>query len=580
MALDGFTLRGLSSELKQEIEGGQIQKIFQLDQETLRFHIRSDGKEKILLFTGFQAFPHIRLCHSSAGTPEVPPPFCMLLRKHLEGGRITDISQVGWDRIVKITVDFKQGSKIISKILFIELTGRLTNVVLVDEEYQIFDALKRIGDTPNSKRSILPHQTYELPAPQGKCPPDDFDIARMAQALSTQEKENPLRKIIMNRFDGIGPLTADEILYRSQLEGTLLGSQISLEDWTTLVTTISLVVKESDTPAPILYRLKEGRAWNITLFPYHSLNLAEGTSTASLSEGLEMLSEKINAQPPGLKTEWSQRILKEQDRLQRRLKALEKDLEKLENSPPYQHWGDLLMIHLNEIPTWSNEVSLPDWLNQTEDEPPMITLPLNPQFSPIQNAQNFYKLQKKMERTGGNIANQTQGVEESLAYYDSLLHYLSEAESHLELDEIRQELIESRLLKKRAANRNKKSNPKQDFLTFTSPNGYPIWVGKNNYQNDWLTFKHSRPSHFWFHTQKIPGSHVILAAPEGMSEDALATDIQRAAEIAAFYSKARSSTHVPVDYTRRKAVWKPNGAKPGFVLYEQQKTALVKPLGE
>ena len=584
MALDGITIKNLTSELKEALLGGQIQKIYQPDSDTVVFVIRNQYKEHSLIYSEKLPFAHLRISNTELiGTSETPPAFCMLLRKHLLGSRIGSISQEGWDRIIRISFDHHLGTKISTKQLIIELTGRLTNLLVIDENEIIFDALHRVSEQQNSYRTLQPHEKYQLPPSLPRALPIDFDITRMANSLLSQEQDSTIGKVIQKRFEGLGPTLTKEILFLNGLNDSSHASEMSLASWKNILSTLKSKVEEIlSQSSPAVYFLKpNSKSGSISpLSLSHLDNSTTQIEVTTINEALNALSELLGSQNSGKKALWGQLVEKELQRLQKRSVALKNDYAKWNEAPPYQLWGDLLMIHLHETKCWLSEITYPNIFSPNSDAPPEeITIFLNKGKTPLENAQNFYQLQKKSIRALEKIQLQQEAILKDYEYFVALQHHLHDANSADELQAIQVELISSGLLKENKKNKSKNSTSQlyQNYLKFTSPSGYPILVGKNNYQNDQITFKEAKPHSIWFHAQKIPGSHVVLLVPQDIDLSSIEDDILIASELAAYHSKGRAQTRLPIDYTLRKNVWKPKGARPGFVLYEKQQTAYVTP---
>ena len=576
MALDGITVRNLAKELNFTLAGGQIQKIHQPDSQNLYFVIRKNGVEYPLAYSESMPFSHLRICQGETPlNPETPSSFCMLLRKYLIGGRIGEIKQIDWDRVIEITVDYQSGSKISSNRIIVELTGRLTNFILVNNEGIILDALHRIPAHKNLYRTILPNQKYHSPPPQEKCPPDDFEVDRMVHSFFQLNENQAIAKALQDRFDGFGPDFIAEILFQAQIEKKTLVSQLSLGSMESILSILKKKIAQLlSLPDPHYSLSLLGNSSKVSPIKYDHFIDYSSISAKTISEATEKLSE-VSSKSFGPKKIWLDLIDKELKRLLSRQKALLTDRDNWLNSPSYQLWGDLLMIYLNQVPRWLPEVSLENLFDE-KDPTTLLTIPLNSNKSALENANTFYHMQQKANRAQNNIELQLQKLNQDLSYYESLSHHLENATTSEELENVRQELLQMNLIRSKIRAKNSTASLNQ-FTTYASPSGFPIWVGKNNLQNDQLTMKKAQPNDYWFHTQKIPGSHVIMAVPPGIAENEIRDDLLFAAQLAAYFSKARNSNQVPVDYVQKKHIWKPNGAKPGFVLYESQKTIMVLP---
>lgn len=580
MALDGITIKNLTLELNQKLAGGKIQKIYQPDFHTIVLMIRNHHKDFYFVYSQTKPFPRAYVSEKEiTGTSSNPPAFCMLLRKYLIGNRIGEIWQENWDRIFRISIDQLSGNKIITKELIVELTGRLTNLILLDENKVILDAMHKISGSKNLYRAIVPREKYLLPPSQQKCPPDDFEIIRMANSLIGENPNSTVKRILQDRFEGLGPYFLDEILYRNQIGKEILNSEITVQTWQKLLSTLTELVDEAKTtPSFSYFKKKNSNTGIISLINLASLYEMTHENFSSVSEAIEKLMISSGEQDTGKKALWKELIKKEIQRLRKRENYLKEDKSKWHSSPPYQLWGDLLMIHLQDIPLWASEIEVPNLFASTEETNSKILITLDKKKTPLENAQSFYQMQKKVERAKESIARQESKLAEELYYLDTLEHSLDQAASFADFEEIYSELIEAGLLKEKKGNKAGKNTQKQGKpLSFLSPSGFPILVGRNNTQNDRVTFKEASPYSLWFHTQKIPGSHVVLNIPSQMPLEEINEDLLYAAELAAYYSKGKNSDKVPVDYTLKQNVWKPRGSKPGFVLYDSQKTIYVQP---
>lgn len=580
MALDGITIKNLAEEFNQKLTGGKIQKIYQPDFHTIVILIRNHHKDYYFVYSETKPFVRAYISEKEiTGTSSNPPAFCMLLRKYLLGNRIGEIQQENWDRVLRISIDQLSGNEIITKELVIELTGRLTNLILIDENQIILDAMHKISGTKNLFRAVVPREKYLLPPSQQKCPPDDFEITRMANSLSAENPDFTVKKILQDRFEGLGPYFLDEILYQNQIDKDKLNVEITVQTWEKILSTLSKLVEKAKTdPSFYYFKKKHSNTGIISLIDLTFLHEALHEKASSVSDAIEKLIVSSGEQDTGKKSVWKELIKNEIQRLRKRENYLNEDKSKWQSSPPYQLWGDLLMIHLQDIPSWTSEVELTNLFTSSEESNSKILVTLDVKKTPLENAQAFYQLQKKVERAKESIAIQQNKLAEELYYLDTLEHSLDQASSFEDFEEIQSELVEAALLKEKKGNKITRNNKKSGkALSFLSPSGFPILVGRNNIQNDRVTFKESTSSSLWFHAQKIPGSHVILNVPSQIPGEEIEEDLVYAAELAAYYSKGKDNDKVPVDYTLRQNVWKPKGAKPGFVLYDSQKTIYVQP---
>lgn len=574
MALDGITIKLLSQEIGEKITGGQILKIVQPDPLTLAFTIRNKGAEFSLVYSETAPFPSVYLSPQPIGrSSENPPALCMLLRKYLIGARIGEVQQEGWDRVLTILLDQKKGSGLTSYRLYFELTGRFTNFIIVDENQKIIDALHRVSGKATIYREILPNVEYIPPPPLRKYPPIEYDPERLANTFFLYEKESTLQKAFLNQFSGLSPAFISDFLETERYDSQLLISQMEPEK---LMDLLRLLQEKVDSilkePRIFYWQNSKSQKYSLTLFQNSHENVTEA---ADVSTAIQALKVFAGTSETGKKRELLQMIQREMIRLNKRENLLNEDQKKWEKASPYQLWGDLLMIHLNEVPRWEKEIQL---VNIFDENQSIIHIPLHYEKSAIENAQAYYALQKKSERAITKIQEQKTSIKEDLTYLDSLLYHLTFLNSYEEMEDFKSELLQMGLIRRTSSKKKKQESAKSKTTpwTFASPSGYTVWVGKNNLQNDTLTFKQSDPFSLWFHAKDIPGSHVLLKVPKNLAPDDMIDDIQYAAELAASYSKGKNDVMIPVDYTLRKNVWKPSGAKPGFVLYDSQKTIYIR----
>ena len=550
MAFDGLFTRSMSKEL-QNLTSGRITKIYQPNALEVVLQIRAAGQNVKLLFSIHPSYSRIHLTNQSIENPADPPMFCMLLRKHLEGGFIQSVVQDGFERVITLEIDSKNEiGDAVKRKLIIEIMGRHSNLLLIDAKNNtIIDSLKHLPPSMNSFRTVLPGQQYIAPPKQQKVALTSLSDEEIKQFFS---KEVTTKEII-EHFAGFSPLHATELLHR-----------LSTTD---AVTACRQLMNEIATSAQPTYVEQEGKNY----FSPTSLTHLSGISTTyeTLGELLDRVffarakRDRVKQQAGDLER-WLQNEL---NKLKLKQKKLQKDYERAQNLEQFQLYGELLMANLYNFSKGAEFVDVENYYSEQAEK---VRIPVSPRKTPIENAQSYYTKYNKAKTALIMIEEQKKKATEDIEYLEMLTQQVQQA-SPADIEEIREELAEQGLLRIRQAKRKKKPT-KPDPEKFTSSTGIPISVGKNNKQNDYLTFKIGKRNEIWLHTKDIPGSHVVIH-----SENPDETTLKEAAMLCAYFSKARDSSSVPVDYTEIRHVKKPNGAKPGFVIYFEQKTLYVTP---
>lgn len=550
MAFDGLFTRSMSKEL-QTLTSGRINKIYQPNALEVVLQIRAAGSNSKLLFSIHPSYSRVHITEQSIENPADPPMFCMLLRKHIEGGFITSITQDSFERVITLNIDSKNEiGDAVKRKLVIEVMGRHSNLLLLDAENdKILDSLKHLPPSVNSYRTVLPGQPYVAPPQQEKVAMTSFSDAEL-QAFFSQDVT---AKDIMDKFAGFSPLHANELLYRLQTQDAVTASRQLLNEIVTI--------------AKPTYVEQEGKSY----FSPTDLTHLKGSVTnyATLGELLDRVffaraeRDRVKQQAGDLER-WLQNEL---NKLKLKQKKLQKDFERAQNLDQFQLYGELLMANLYNFSKGTEFVDVENYYSETAEK---VRIPLSPRKTPIENAQSYYTKYNKAKTALIMIEEQKQKTTEDIHYLEMLSQQVQQA-SPADIEEIREELAEQGLLRLRHAKRKKKPT-KPEPEKFISSTGTAISVGKNNKQNDYLTFKVAKRNEIWLHTKDIPGSHVVIH-----SDNPDETTIKEAAMLSAYFSKARESASVPVDYTEVRHVKKPNGSKPGFVIYFEQKTVFVTP---
>lgn len=547
MAFDGLFTRAMTKEL-QKLATGRITKIHQPNALEVMLQIRAGGANHKLLISIHPSYARMHITEQTVDNPSEPPMFCMLLRKHLEGGFIQRIEAQEGERIIVMTVESKNeiGDPVVRKLI-VEIMGRHSNCILVDaDNMRILDSLKHLPPSVNSYRTVLPGQTYIGPPAQDKVNP--FNVSDEEITTFFSRPREP--KEIVQHFAGFSPLHAGELLYR--LDGT---------NHPSIFREFMREVEEAQQPT---YK-ENGKA----AFSPADLRHLEGTKAtyATLGELLDRVffaraeRDRVKQQAGDLERWLSNEI----DKLRLKLKKLDQDYARASKLDEFQLFGELLMASLYKFEKGVERVTVENYY--TGDQ---VTIPVSPRKTPIENAQSYYTKYNKAKNALVMIKEQKQKTEDEIQYFEMLSQQVQQA-APADIEEIREELAEQGYLRLRASKKKKKPT-KPEPEKFISSTGIPISVGKNNKQNDYLTFKLAKKSDTWLHTKDIPGSHVVIHTDQPDE-----TTLHEAAVLSAYFSKARESSSVPVDYTEIRQVKKPNGAKPGFVIYFEQKTLYVTP---
>jgi predicted ribosome quality control (RQC) complex YloA/Tae2 family protein len=559
MAFDGVFTYAITKELQQALEGGRITKIHQPFAHELVLQIRSYGRNYKLLLSAHPSYARVHLTNETYDNPTEPPMFCMLLRKHLEGSIIEAIRQVDFDRIITIeTKGRNEIGDIHTRQLIIEIMGRHSNIILIDKDTNtIIDSIKHLSPAVNRYRTVLPGREYIAPPSHGKINPLEATEETVLKKIDFHAGK--LAEQLVAAFSGISPLLAKEIVFRAGLanRATLPKSFISLMDEV-----------RAHRFAPAMYTNGE-KEWFYAL-PLTHLQ-AEAKPFDTLSELLDRFyfgkaeRDRVKQQAHDLE----RFIANEKAKNEKKLIKLKQTLEEAKQAEQYRLYGELLTANLYAIERGMKEIEV---INYYDENGATVTILLDPQKSPSENAQSYFQKYQKAKNSLNVVQEQIKRTNEEIAYFDTLLQQLETA-APKDVEEIREELIEQGYLRARATKQTKKQKPRKIELDrYVASDGTEILVGKNNKQNDYLTNKLAHKDEIWLHTKDIPGSHVVIRS-KNPSEQTIA----EAANLAAYFSKARQSSSVPVDYTRVRYVKKPSGAKPGFVIYENQQTIYVTP---
>ncbi|EOS8001175.1 fibronectin-binding protein EfbA [Enterococcus hirae] len=556
MSFDGVFTHAMINELRETLLSGRISKIHQPYENEVVLVIRSRGKNQRLLLSAHPSYARIQITQIDYQNPDTPPNFVMMLRKHLDGAILESIEQIENDRVIHFHFTKRDElGDLQNIILIVELMGRHSTIILVNKESgKILDAIKHIGSSQNTYRSLLPGVDYIAPPEQNQLNPFSQEKEKVFHRLSQMDLTP---KGIQQQFQGIGFDTAQELVARLT-ERPNEKMLVWQEFFTSIDTQLSpslYEVAEKEYFTPINYRFFDSNTQQKKMYP---------TLSALLDAFYQEKAEKDRAKQQG--GELIRKIENELKRNRNKLKKREQTLKDSENAEDYRRDGELLTTFMAQVPRGANEVTLPNYYE--EDRP--ITIKLDPALTPNQNAQKYFHRYQKLKNAVKLIGKQIEEAKHEIDYLESVLSQL-EIAGPMDIEVIKEELTAEGYLKKKSSKKQKRKKPSQPDQ-YLSTDGTLILVGKNNLQNDQLSLKTAKKTDYWLHAKNIPGSHVIIKSDQPSDET-----ITEAAELAAYFSKYRHSAQVPVDLVQVKHLRKPNGAKPGYVIYENQKTIIVTP---
>lgn len=566
MNLEGLTLKLVNDTLNKELLGSKIYRVYMPNPQTVLLLVRRSRDTSALVADMNGGSPALYIPSKLPENPETPPSFCMLLRKHLEEGRITKIYQSDLDRVITLEIDMLgQSSKIITKKLICELTGKNSNLILTQDNI-IIDSLKHVGAAQSSYRSILPGKEYLAPPPQNGLnllTEDPTSIVSAANALPS----STFAKAFVSATTGMGKATAAQLLAAADI----LPQTVRLEpaEVKALAASISELQQrlQGQGQQPV-YALISRTNQVKTILPLAPKVLEQGLRVQEFSDINTAINYAMSLAPIQLpQHEQLQKLVtSELAKASKKLAALLEDLLHAEDAEAQRMLADTLMANLYQLRKGQTSAQLINIYDGTS-----VTIKLNPVLSPTDNAQAYYKRYNKFKRAQSEVRQQIVATEAAQAYLASLDASLLTATTKNEIEEIRQEMVSAGIIRE-IGKKKKTALQKSQPLHLKLRADVDLYIGKNNKQNDYVTFTIGGPRDLWFHTKDIPGSHIILKASQIEPQD-----IELAVQLAAYFSKARSSSNVPVDCVARRYVKKPAGSKPGFVIFTNQRTYYTTP---
>lgn len=571
MALDGLFLQQLKRQLEIELEGSRVDKIHQPSKEELVFLLRKKDGAKRLLISLRAASPRIHLTESVLENPLEPPMFCMLLRKHLLGARFVEIIDVGLERVVVFSFEAtnEMGDRVNLRFA-VELIGKQTNAMLIGSDNRIIDSVRRT-DFENEGRIIQPGAVYELPERREKLDPRAATEGELCEAVCSVSDR--LWKAVLDVADGVSPLVAREILCSENLDTDILTAELTDEQRQRVKSAFKKLKGYIDEPQFAAVVDESGMIFEFSYMPITQYGECAKTihfDTASNLLEYCFLERDRKERIKSFSCDMSKILNNIHSRILKKISVRKRELEATRDGEKWRVYGELLKANLYKVEKGAPFVDVD---NYYDPEFTPLRIPLNPALSPAKNAERYFKEYKRSCNAAAVLGELIADSEMELKYIESVIDELKRAQSVAELGEIRQELIQSGYVRATAVEKRRKPIASKP-CEILSPDGFKVLIGRNNRQNDELTLKIADKDDMWFHTKNIPGSHVVvLCDGEELPESTVLFAAQKAAE----NSDAKDSSSVPVDYTRVRYVKKPAGAKPGLVIYKNNKTVYVTP---
>ncbi|MFA9423549.1 MAG: NFACT family protein [Sedimentibacter sp.] len=574
MSLDGIFLNSICSDLNKKLIGGRVDKIYQPDKNEIVISFRSGGENHKVLMTAISSSPRLHTTNVVRKNPEQPPMFCMLLRKHLTGAHITSIEQLDFDRILELSFECKDELETtVHKSLIIEIMGKHSNIIFINTNTRvIIDSIKRVAENISSVRQIYPGLTYVTP-PADKINPLKASKEIFLNAIEQSNKGVYIFDFFYKNFTGLSPFISREICYLTHMnESTYLGelsSQQTENLWNAFCSVIDKVKANE-------YSFQIYLDANSDLYGFYCLDVEylksykknQYEDPGNLLDNYYFEQDnknKINQRVSSLIKSMNTKI----DRDKKKVEKQRNELLNAENRDKYKIYGELILSNLYAIPE-NNKLTV---LNYYEPQQEFITIPLDPKLNLKQNSQKYFKRYGKLKNAEEELKKFIDSSLNEIKYLENILYSIESCQTIDDLDDIYHELITEGIMKRKSKTKKAKEY-KPELLTYISSKGHEIIVGKNNLQNDMITFKLGRKDDFWFHVKNIPGSHVIIKTNGDELSD---EEYVEAAKLAAYYSKGKNSGQVEVDYTKKSNIKKPPNSKPGFVIYDTNYSMVVEP---
>lgn len=570
MAFDGITIANIVTELNQTITGGKINKIAQPENDELIITIKNQRKQYRLFLSASASLPLIYLTETNKPSPLTAPNFCMLLRKHIGSGKIIAVEQPGMERIIRFTIEhLNELGDLCTKYLIVEIMGKHSNIIFCNEEDQIIDSIKHVSAHMSSVREVLPGRPYFIPETQSKLNP--FTLTEELFREKIFPRPMNVAKAIYTSITGISPLMAEEVCYRAGIDGGIPTDGLNDTERVHLAHTFLRMVediRDGHFEPNIIYKGKE--PVEFACFPLSQYQDYRSVSYPSIFPVLETYyAEKNIVTKMRQKTVDLRKIV--QNALERNVKKYQlqqKQLKDTEKKEKYRVWGELLNTYGYEVEPGAKSMEA---LNYYTNE--MVKIPLDETMTPQENAKKYFDKYSKLKRTKEALDTLLQETGDEIRHLESIAASLDIASSEEDLVQIKEEMMEYGYVKRKNTGGKKVRITSRPYH-YISSDGYDIYVGKNNFQNDELSFKFASGNDWWFHAKGQPGSHVIV---KSKNEELPDRTFEEAGKLAAYYSKGRQAPKVEIDYTQKKNLRKPTGGKPGFVVYYTNYSLLIEP---
>ncbi len=574
LPFDGIVAKCITEELNEKLTGGRVEKVLQPEADEIVLLVRAWNKNHRLVLSASPNFPRIHITDAVKENPPSPPVFCMLLRKHLTGGRIISFGFNDFERIISVVIEAaNELGDISEKKLVIEIMGRYSNIILLNSENRILDSIKHIDSDISSVREVMPTRPYVLPPAQDKLSPASLDPSLLLGLFDTSAQT--AEKFLLDNIKGFSPLLCREICSRASVEGRKRAASLEQSERRALINALGVIledIKNGSYDPSVIYEDEQ----HSKPVDFHCLDIRQYTHKENISSISQVLDKfyatRDNAERLRQKKSDLYKVLSiSMERCSKKLSIQEETLRDVADREKLKLYGELITANIYAIPQNTKSIALMNYYSENGE---YIDVPLDPDMTPQANAQRYFKKYAKAKSTYTYTSRQIDDSRAELDYLESVLQLLDNCSFLQEIDEVRQELAGQGYmqLKKKAAVKRKAAITEP--LHFKSSDGFDIYVGKNNMQNDHLTLKVAQSNDIWLHTKTIPGSHVIIKRNGREISD---RTLEEAAILAAWHSKAKMSSNVQVDYTNIKNVSKPSGAKPGKVIYVNYKTAVVNP---
>ena len=571
MAFDGTVIANIVYNMNRLLTGGRIYKIYQPETDELLLVIKNQKETHRLLLSASASLPLVYFTSENKQNPMTAPNFCMLLRKHISNGRIVEVSQPGMERIIEIRIEhLNELGDLCAKKLVIEIMGKHSNIIFLDDTGMIIDSIKHISNQVSSVREVLPGRTYMVPPAQGKISLYDITPAWMEGTLLT--KASSVQKAIYGSISGISPLMANEICYRASIDGDAAVASLSDTEQATLygeLVRLKSQLQNHEFAPCIIYQGKtplEFACMELSMYPD-----METKTFSSISEVLETYyaEKEVVTRIRQKSTDLRKIVSNAIERTAKKYDLQRKQLKDTEKKEKYKIYGELLHTYGYDVQPGQKELTCINYYDGNE-----ITIPLDTQLTAMENAKKYFDRYGKLKRTYEALHVLVEETRAELEHLESISNSLEIARDENDLMMIKEELMDYNYVKRHGQSK-KKNKSKSKPFHYISSDGFHMYVGKNNFQNDELTFKFANGKDMWFHAKKMAGSHVIVKL-ETASELPDKT-YEEAARLAAYYSKGKNAPKVEIDYTERRNLKKPPQAKPGFVIYHTNYSMIIEP---